>query len=228
MILNNLLNLFFPKLCVICNNPLIEDEEQVCLSCICDLPHTNFHVQEDNPVVNLFAAEPTVLNATALLYYEKGGKVQRLIHNFKYHGSRELALQLGRQMALNLQNETLYRDVDLLIPVPLHKKRKRKRGYNQSEYLCRGLASIWEKPIETNVLFRESSSDTQTRKSFYDRWLNVKEIFIVKNETQLINKHILLVDDVITSGSTLSACIQALSNIQNIRISILALAVTLS
>lgn len=222
---NNLLHLFFPKICVLCSDPLIEEEEQICLKCLCDLPQTNFHVRDENPVVELFAGYTSVKNATAIFHYEKGGKVQQLIHNFKYQGNKELARQLGRQMALTLQTDPAYKDIDALLPVPLHKKRKRKRGYNQSEYLCAGIASVWNKPVNTEVLIRVSASDTQTRKSVYDRWINVKEIFTLTNPNQLAGKHILLVDDVITSGSTIAACIKALSVIPNIKISILALGV---
>lgn len=222
---NDLLNLFFPKLCVLCKEPLIDQEEQICLACLCDLPHTNFHTEKDNPVEQLFVGKIYIEYATSLLYYEKGGKVQRLIHAFKYHGNKKLAFLLGKQMALSLSEHPVYSKVDMLIPVPLHKKRQRKRGYNQSMCLCDGIASVWRIPVWPDILVRVSTTDTQTRKNVYERWLNVKEIFALRDPLRLQNKHILLVDDVITSGSTISACAEALMSIPGIRISVLSLAV---
>lgn len=224
-ILNDLLNLFFPKLCILCQEPLIDKEEQICLNCLCDLPHTNFHTQNDNPVLQLLAGIIRIENATAFLYYDKGGKVQRLIHSFKYRGNKELAFLLGKQMALHLQASPVFKDVDILLPVPLHKKRKRKRGYNQSEWICYGIASVWGIPVNKEVLTKVTVTNTQTRKNLYDRWLNVKEMFSLKDPDSIAGKHILLIDDVITSGSTLSACAKTLTNIPGIRLSILTLAV---
>ena len=225
-ILTNLLELFFPKLCVLCKEPLTQGEEQICLDCLCDLPLTHYDVLSDNPVIQLFADKEYIENATSLFHYEKGGKTQTLVHAFKYHGNKELAYQLGRQMALTLQSHPAYRHADAIIPIPLHKKRKRKRGYNQAEWIAKGVASVWAIPVLPDILARTTTSDSQTRKNFYDRWLNVKEVFALKDTHTLAGKHILLIDDVITSGSTLSACAETLAQIPDLRISILTLAAT--
>ncbi|MDR1557154.1 MAG: ComF family protein [Tannerellaceae bacterium] len=224
MIWDDLLNLFFPRLCVLCREPLTAGEEQICLQCLCDLPYTRFFYREENPVGSLFAGKAPVANATAFLHYEKGGKVQHLIHAFKYRGNRELACQLGRQAARALESHTAYQSVDFLIPVPLHPKRRKKRGYNQSEYLCRGIASVLHIPIHTTALQRRIKTGTQTRKSLYERWLNMQDVFVLEEAETLRGCHILLVDDVVTSGSTLSSCVETLGAVPGIRISILALA----
>jgi ComF family protein len=222
-ILINFIRLFFPRLCVICRTPLIQGEKQICLACLCDLPLTNFHAKENNPVFQLFIGKTDIVKATAWLHYEKGAKAQRLIHSFKYHNNKDLAYQLGRQMGLSLR-PYINEDVDWLIPVPLHKKRQRERGYNQSEWICKGLASVVSIPICTGSLQRKTASATQTNKSLYARWMNVQQLFALGDTQGLEGKHILLVDDVVTSGATLCMCAETLSKIPGIRISILALA----
>lgn len=223
---NNLLNLFFPNVCKLCRRPLVAGEEQVCLKCLCDLPHTGYHKQTDNPVEQLFFGKNRIEHATAYLRYEKGGKVQTLIHSLKYHDNQELGYLLGRQMARELQaDHSPIGSVDLLLPVPLHPRKKRQRGYNQSEWIASGIRSVWNIPIDTRSLIRVTYTNTQTRKAVYDRWLNVRSIFQVIHPESLQGKHVLLIDDVITTGATLSACAQALSAIPGIRISILALSV---
>ncbi len=147
-------------------------------------------------------------------------------HSLKYHDNKELGYLLGRQIARELQaDHSPICTVDLLIPVPLHPRKKRQRGYNQSEWIASGIRSIWDIPIDTRSLARTTHTSTQTRKAIYDRWLNVCSIFNVIHPESLKNKHILLIDDVITTGATISACAKALSGIPGIRISILALSV---
>ena len=162
---NNLLNLFFPNLCKICKRPLVEGEEQICLKCLCDLPHTGYHQQANNPVEQLFIGKNRIEYATAYLRYEKGGKVQSLIHSLKYHDNKELGYLLGRQIARELQaDHSPICTVDLLIPVPLHPRKKRQRGYNQSEWIASGIRSIWHIPIDTRSLARTTHTSTQTRR----------------------------------------------------------------
>jgi ComF family protein len=223
-LLINFIHLFFPRLCVLCRTPLIQEEKQICLDCLCDLPLTNFPAGEDNPVFHLFIGKADIVNATAWLHYEKGAKVQQLIHSFKYYNNKNLAYQLGRQMGLSLQ-PYINQEIDLMIPVPLYKKRQRKRGYNQSEWICRGLASVVPIPVCTNSLQRRMASDTQTNKSLYARWTNVQQLFALSEKHELTGKHILLVDDVITSGSTLCMCAETLLTVPDVKVSILALAV---
>ena len=223
---NDLLKLFFPRLCVLCKEPLMEREEQICLQCLCNLPYTNFFYQAENPVSKLFANKVPLENATALFHYEKGGKVQRLVYSFKYYRNKELAYQLGRQLARALEAHRARQSVDFLIPVPLHPKKRRKRGYNQSEHLCRGLASVLRIPIHPATLRRQTKTETQTGKPVHGRWRNMQEVFTVKDTETLRGRHVLLVDDVVTSGSTLLSCVKALLLIPGVRISILTLAVS--
>jgi ComF family protein len=188
------------------------------------MPKTNYHLWDDNPVYGLLTKKgAAVERAMAMFRFVKGENVQKLIHRFKYYGCKKAAWQIGAYMAIILNDCPAYRQVDFLIPVPLHKKKMRKRRYNQSEYLCRGISSIWGTPLDTETLIKRSATDTQTRKSIQERQQNVKGVFAVHDATRLAGKQILLVDDMVTSGSTLSACIEALCTIPGIRISVLTL-----
>lgn len=174
----------------------------------------------NSPVEHLQLLPEKRGEVNVFLVYEKGGAVQKLIHQFKYYGNRGLAWQSGRLAALELN---CFGDVDLLLPVPLYRMRKWRRGYNQSEWIAKGMASVLGKPVNTNCLKRKRKAATQTRKTIYERWLNVENIFESENEESLKGKHILLVDDVITTGATISSCIRVLGDIQGIRISVFAL-----
>ena len=223
---NDLLDLFYPNLCKLCGKKLIEGEELICLRCLCDLPHTGFHKRPDNPVEQLLAGKVPIEHGTAFLHYEKGGKTQRLMHSLKYYDHPEIGFLLGRQAARELLSDrSPLCEVDLLIPVPLHPHKKKKRGYNQSERIAAGINSILAVPVCTNCVTRITQTDTQTHRSVYDRWQNVCSIFSVTNPEALKNKHILLIDDVITTGATITACAQALQKVPGIRISVLALSV---
>ncbi len=223
---NNLLNLFFPNLCKICGSPLVEGEEQICLRCLCDLPHTYYHRKANNPAEQLFFGKNRIEHASAFLRYEKGGKTQKLVHSLKYYDNKEVGYLLGRQAARELlADRSPLIEVDLLIPVPLHPRKERKRGYNQSEWIARGLSSVLHIPIDKGSLARVSFTNTQTRKGVFERWTNVCSIFQVSQPDKLRDKHVLLVDDVITTGATLSACAEALSTVPGIRISVFALSI---
>lgn len=225
---NDLLNLLFPNTCCLCKKLLIEGETQICVGCLCHLPHTEYHLcPEDNPVLHLVIDRETVRYAGAFLHYEKGGHVQQLIHALKYYGKKEMGYQLGKQAALELkENNNPMCRADLIIPVPLHKHKYRKRGYNQSEWIAKGMASVLDIPIRTTPLIRHGRTESQTRHKGYDRWLNVCDIFSVTHPEQVQGKHILLVDDVITSGSTAGACIDALAHIPDTTVSLFSLSIT--
>lgn len=222
---NNLLNLFYPHLCLLCDKPLIEEEQELCLHCLCDLPRLGYHKRSDNPMFKLFAGIPQLKEAAGFLLYEKEGHTQSLVHSFKYRNNKKLAKYLGRIASLYLQADNMFNEIDILVPVPLHPKKEKKRGYNQSELIAQGIASIYNKPIIANILYRKTASSTQTNKSRYERHINVEKIFALKDTKTLISKHILLIDDVITTGATSMACIEALKIVPDIRISILALSV---
>ncbi|MCF8302678.1 MAG: ComF family protein [Bacteroidales bacterium] len=222
--LDDLLSLFYPRICLACGNSLYPNEEVVCFSCLYHLPETDFHVEKDNPVSRLFWGKVPVENASACYYFSKGGKVQHLIHQLKYQGRRSIGEYLGTYYGHKLRASGFYSDIDVIIPVPLHPKKLKKRGYNQSVIIADGLAEGMYVPVKTRTLIRKIASSTQTKKSKYERWENVKDIFGVNNAETLEGKHILLVDDVITTGSTLEACILRLNDITGIRVSVAALA----
>jgi ComF family protein len=223
--INDLLQLFYPRLCVLCENRLTTDEQHICLHCFCDLPRTNFHQHMHHPVMKLFAGTFQLNKIATFLLFEKDGKVQRLIHSIKYFGNKRLAKHMGRIASLEMMADGLFQGIDLLIPVPLHPKKERKRGYNQSEWIAKGIEEVCRCPIEKEVLRRVLYTDSQTRKTIYERHRNVEEIFSLKNADSLAGKHILLIDDVITTGATLNACMKTLSTVPDLRISIFSLSV---
>lgn len=178
-----------------------------------------------NPVCRLFEGKVSFVAATALLHFTKGGSGQKLIHSLKYHGNKKLGYELGRMAATAYRETGLFDTVDLLLPVPLHPKRMRQRGYNQSEWIARGIQSVIGIPVDTSSLSRIKKTESQTRKQIFERSENVEDIFRLSNADALKNKHVLLLDDVITTGSTISACAKAMKAISGIRISILGIAV---
>lgn len=222
---NNFVNLFYPRLCLLCEKPLIAHEQQLCLHCLYDLPRIDYHRRPDNPILKLYAGIPPLQKAAGFLPYEKKGKVQSLVHSFKYRNNKQLAEQLGRLAACELQADQFFQDIDLLVPVPLHPKKERKRGYNQSTWIAQGIASLTNKPIVADVLFRTVHTTSQTRKLRYDRHVNVEKIFSLHNAEVFEKKHILLIDDVITTGATSLSCIEALVRVPDIRISLFALSI---
>lgn len=207
--------------------PLIEGEEHICLSCLIDLPRTDLSEEYGVlPALLLAVPRESVGRTVAFLIYEKGGKVQHLIHSFKYYGNKRLAFSLGRQAAVEwLAAETIFPEIDVIIPIPLYKWRQRKRGYNQSEWIAKGLNSVWRREVNTTAVQRIRGADSQTHKTIFERWMNVKGKFVVADEAFLENKHILLVDDVITSGATMNACLEAIKNVAGIKISIFSLSI---
>jgi ComF family protein len=220
----NFISLIFPRLCAACGNNLAGTEQSLCTKCLYELPTTNFHDDPENEVAKLFWGRVKIEKATSFYYYFKGSKFQKPIHQLKYRGQKHIGVDLGRIFGLHLK-ETGFSNVDLIIPVPLHFRKLKKRGYNQSELIAIGMAETLEKPVAANILFRAVYNPTQTKKSRYERWANVDGIFLCKNENLLENKHVLLVDDVITTGSTLEACAHAISGIENTRVSVATLAI---
>lgn len=223
-ILNDLLSLFFPDTCVNCKTPLVAGEEKICITCLSRLPYTRFNA-DCNPTDLIFAGRSEIKAANAFLYYGKGGIVQKLIFALKYHNNKKLGFVLGRMAAQQLVRSVDFEEPDVLIPVPLHKKRLRERGYNQSEWIAKGFNSICPKPIDTTSLIRIKKTTTQTKKNVYDRLTGIETAFHLTNETALSGKHVLLIDDVMTSGATFNACIKELLRCQDIKISIFCLAV---
>ena len=221
---DDLLSLFFPNLCAGCRKPLVRGEKVICTLCIFHLPKTYFHQDSDNPLTRVFWGRVELEGVAAYVYFQKGGTVQHLLHQLKYKGNKEIGVQMGRLYGMELNYSEIFKGVDTIIPVPLHPRKLRKRGYNQSLMFAEGLSAAMKKDLETRSLYRKSFSQTQTRKSRYSRWENVESIFAVRNPSRIAGKHLLLVDDVITTGATTEACAQALLQVPGVRVSVAAIA----
>ncbi len=210
--------LLFPKLCFLCKEDLISDEEQLCSSCVNELPFTNFHEHKENALCIKLQGRFEFEAATALLYFNTEGKVQEILHEIKYRGNIYLAQYLGKLMASRLKE--YYKEIDILVPIPLHKKRTKERGYNQSEEIAKGISELLSIPVISNSALRVKHTETQTHKTRSERAQNMQEAF---QWNEVRNKHILLIDDVITTGSTLESLVSALPAEWNNTISILSL-----
>lgn len=219
-------SLLFPRCCVVCGSPLSRGEECLCTCCNINLPRTGFHLRKDNPVECLFWGGISVLKrASSFLFYRKGSDFRRILHLLKYGGYKELGEVMGRYMAAELSSGGFFDGVDMIIPVPLHRKKQKLRGYNQSEWIARGIASVTGIPLCAECMIREKNTETQTRKSTFERWENVEGIFRLCDTVHFEGKHVLLVDDVLTTGATTVACASAFARVSGIRISVLTLAV---
>jgi ComF family protein len=221
---DDLLCLFFPNLCAGCGRPLLRGEHVICTLCIFHLPKTYFHQDSDNVLNKVFWGRVGLEGVAAYLYFQKGGTVQHLLHQLKYKGNKDIGIRIGKLYGLELIQADIFREVEAIVPVPLHPRKLRKRGYNQSLMFAEGLASVMKKDLETRSLYRKEFSQTQTRKSRYSRWENVEDIFAVRHPSRIAGKHLLLVDDVITTGATTEACAQALLQVPGVRVSVAAIA----
>ena len=222
---NDFLNLLFPDLCPACEQVLLKNEGIICVNCRYDLPKTRFYDFQDNPVARLFWGRVRLENATSYFHYQKGSRYQNLIHELKYNGRTDIGMELGRIMGLALR-ETPYTGSDLILPVPLHPKKQDRRGYNQCDFIAAGLSESLGIPVETGILSRLRESHTQTGKSRIQRWENVEQIFRVNAPDLLENMHVLLLDDVVTTGATLDACATTILQVKGCRVSIATLAFT--
>jgi ComF family protein len=220
------LGLIYPRICICCGNSLWKHEEIICNLCHYHLPRTGFHLENENPVTRLFWGRVNIENGTAYLWFNKGSKVQAMVHHLKYKGRKDVGIWIGREYGHFLRESALYNTVDFILPVPLHKKKLMQRGYNQSEQFAIGLAGSMKAVTYNDILYRTRPSETQTRKSRFRRWENVRDIFAVRHPEILEGKHVLVVDDVITTGATLEAIVTVLGGIPGIRISLAAIAFT--
>ncbi|MBO4531165.1 MAG: ComF family protein [Paludibacteraceae bacterium] len=220
---NDLLDLFYPRFCIGCGATLIRDESDLCLSCLVGLPMITESYRPENFIETRFYGRAKIESAASFLYYEKETMSQKILHEIKYHGNKELGRRLGRMFGSRLKG-VMFKDVDALIPVPLHANKLKTRGYNQSEWIAKGMADSLERPVWTDVIERVVENSTQTKKSAYERWENVKGIFQLTHQREVEGTHLLIVDDVLTTGSTLEACVLPFKELKNIRISVATLA----
>lgn len=223
--LGSFLSLLFPRCCVVCGRALVRGEECICTMCNMDLPRTNYHLRKDNPVELLFWGQIPLERATSFFFYHREGNFRRILYQLKYEGQKEIGAIMGRYMAAELSRTGFFEGIDVVLPIPLHKKKYKIRGYNQSEWIARGIAAVTGIPIDTGSVIRRKDTETQTHKSVSERWENVQGIFELHQSESLIGKHILLIDDVLTTGATTIACASCLMEIEGVRVSVLTLAV---
>ncbi len=223
--IKNLLNLLFPKLCYACQSFLNDNEQHICTQCRHELPLTNFNVIENNAIEKLLYGRAPIEQATAMLWFKKKGIVQQLLHNLKYKGHEDIGLFLGQWFGEELRDLNTFNKVDVVVPVPLHKSRQRKRGYNQVHKFAQAIADKLQVDYNATVLQKTKATETQVFKDRLKRWNDNQTIFSVANTNDLKGKHILLVDDVITTGATIEACANALLKIEGIKISVATMAI---
>lgn len=222
--LDDTLCLFYPRLCLACEKKHLPPRQILCPSCDFNLPRTDFHLHQENEFTQKLWGRVNIHTATSLFYFLKKSKTQHLIHNLKYKGKREVGIILGKMLGEKLAKTPLYQDIDLIVPIPLHYKKEIQRGYNQSDMFAQGLFEAMEIPWTKNALLRKIHTQTQTKKSRIERFQNVMEAFEIKQPRLLENKHILLVDDVLTTGATLEAGALKLLNVSGVKVSLATIA----
>jgi ComF family protein len=217
-------SLIYPRVCIGCHKSLFKHEEFICNTCYVTMPKTNYHLQQENPIEKIFFGRVNIKTASSFLFFQKKGSVQKMMHALKYKNKPEVAQLLGTWYAQDLKKSDAFSNIDYIIPVPLHKKKLQKRGYNQSEYFAEGLSKTLNIPVVTNVLIKSKFTETQTHKTREERAENISTSFHLQNPETIQNKNILLVDDVITTGATTEACILKLQENTNASISVASIA----
>lgn len=219
MMLAELINLLYTQTCHACGIALTRNEEFLCTHCQYRMAPTGISDMSDNPVARMFWGRVRIRYATAVYHYIRGGRLQQVMHRLKYRGDMQAGTGLGMLMGTRLKG-TCYEEADVLVPVPLHRTKQRKRGYNQSALIAGGLGRVMGRPVDDATCIRTGKSTTQTRKSRFERWVNVEGIFHVTDCEPFIGKHVLLVDDVVTTGATLEACAGALLKVPGLTLSV--------
>lgn len=218
--LHYIINLFYPQVCPACGNLLMRGEETICMTCRYLLPKTMYERNPDNPLAQMFWGQVNFQAVTAEFFFSKTGKVQHLLHQLKYQGNKDAGFFLGQQLGYSIRDADLFHGIDYLVPIPLHPKKEHLRGYNQSFVIAQGVEEKMKIPIVKDCLYRKVFTSTQTKKSREERWENVKDIFEVRNHKIFENKHVLLIDDVLTTGATLMAAGRTLMRIPGVKISV--------
>jgi len=224
IIKDSLLHFIFPHVCEGCGSDLLPVKSNLCMRCIESLPETGFEFHEGNPVEKLFWGRIKFKSAAGIFYFTKESLIQHLMHQFKYKGNRELGLQLGKMMGNQLKKSGRFQ-VDAMVPLPLFPAKEKRRGYNQAAVLCEGIQETLEVPVLKNIVTRPSHTETQTKKGRIERWKNMEGKFLLTGAESIQDKHILLVDDVVTTGATLESCGAELLKGENVRLSVATLCV---
>lgn len=226
---HRLLDLISPRLCVVCGQRLTVSEDVICTKCNLHLPRTDFHQDPyENEMAKLFWHQIPIERATALFYYESHAETANILYELKYKDHPEVGEVMGRLMAKELQASVFFDGIDGIVPIPLARKRQRQRGYNQSMEIARGISAITSLPIYNKVVRRKAFEGSQTNKGRWERNENVEGVFELKDASAIQGKHLLMVDDVVTTGATVIACVQELCKADNVRVSVLALGISKS
>lgn len=221
---DSILHLFFPHVCDGCGDDGLNIDSRLCLRCINDLPFTDFEKNPDNPVEKIFWGRLPFVSASAAFYFTKGALVQQLMHELKYRGNKEIGIQLGKIMGTKLLESKRF-DADAIIPLPLFHTKERRRGYNQATVISEGISQVTGIPVLNQAVERSVFTETQTKKTRIERWKNIEGKFILTDPQAIKNKHLLLIDDVITTGATLEACGEEILKGENTRLSIATLCI---
>ena len=224
-ILNDFIRLFYPKICSSCEDQLVANEKTICTICRHDLPLTNFTSFKENGVTQTFYGRIGIEKGYSLLFFKKESITQKLIHELKYRGNEEIGEFFGNWIGEIVREKDEFKEVDFIIPVPLHPRKLKQRGYNQVSKFGITLANQLNIPFLENELVRVSSTKTQTLKARFERFSNIDTKFLLKNPDVFKNKHILIIDDVITTGATLESCANEFQKSENCKISILTMAI---
>ncbi len=224
-VLSDFLSMFYPRTCICCGKALSRNETDLCMACEMELPFVPETIMTSGrAIAERFDGRVEVEGATALLRYEKETVSQHILHHIKYKGGKALGYRMGRMLGARLRG-TRFQKMDALIPVPLHPNKFKLRGYNQSEWIAKGIGEALGIPVWTDVLVRTVENSTQTRKGAYERWENVKGIFQLVDESKIRGKQLLVIDDVMTTGSTVEACILPIEKVEGVKVSVATLAV---
>lgn len=224
--LEPLFNLFFPKVCYACGDAINGAVQHICLSCRGDLAKMNVQDFTNNKIQHLFSGRLELEKANAYLKFEQHGKTQHLLHVLKYKGVKEVGITLGELAATELIEGGFFEGIDVLLPIPIHRVKAKKRGYNQSHFIAEGISNITEIPVDITSLIKNTNTKSQTKKNRFERFENVSRTFEILQPKQLEDRHVLLIDDVVTTGATIEACGNTLRNINGIQLSLLTIACT--
>lgn len=221
----SLLDTLFPRLCTVCDASLASHQRYLCTKCLAGLPRTLFHRQDFNPMEQLFAGKVPIERAAGFIFYEKDNPYSAILHKLKYRNMPHIGQFVAEMYARELLDDDVFTDIDAVIPIPLHPSKQAKRGYNQSEHIAQGFAEVMRVPMLTDVLVAVRNHESQTNKGIYERWLNTQNIFAAQNTHRIEHRHILIIDDVVTTGATLLSAALTLADIPGIKISLATIGV---
>lgn len=216
--------LYFPKNCPACGRPLRLFGANICGRCSQNLPETHFFEAPGNPIEKIFYGRLPISAGAAAWYFHKNSALQALLFQLKYKSNEDVGLFIGKQMGALLAASERFDTIDALIPVPLHPQALSKRGFNQAALICEGIGQVWHKPVFTGAITRTKHTNTQTKQSRAVRWENMENAFSIKDPTSITGKHLLLIDDVITTGATIEACGKTLLSVKDVKVSVAAAA----